>query len=145
MAIRGYTSNDYRFLNSALRSKEPALLLQHEAYIRCVTSGLNQLPHRVGTVFRGANLPQSVVDTYIVRAAKTELHFISTAYANSTSFPGNVQFTIFFKTGKQVDFISLFHHESEILFRPGTKFQILDKKLNAKTNVWEILAKEVEQ
>lgn len=56
VAIKGYTSDDYKMLNNALRSGDEKELKRLDPYIKVAESGLRQLPSFKGTVFRGTNL-----------------------------------------------------------------------------------------
>jgi ADP-ribosyltransferase exoenzyme len=125
-AMIGYTSSDYQILNSALRAKNKTELLRLAPYIDRASGGLSRLPNYVGVVYRGASPPASVVSQYVVGNVVEEAAYMSTSYIKGANFPGNVQYTILSKTGKQIDFLSMFKNEKEILFAPGSRFKVLD-------------------
>jgi hypothetical protein len=125
-AMIGYTSSDYQLLNSALRAKNKAELLRLAPYIERANAGLSQLPNYVGVVYRGASPPASVVSQYVVGNVVEEAAYMSTSYIKGANFPGNVQYAIMSKTGKKIDFLSMFKGEKEILFAPGSRFKVLE-------------------
>lgn len=151
VALRGYTDDvvnpatglrDYQAMNQALRGGDPAQLAQYDAYIRSATSALNQLPPNPGTVFRGANLPPDVLANYRVGETVTERAFTSTSSDPAQSFPGT-QFVINSTSGRNVAGASAIPSESEILFRPGTQFEVLRVDVDAATGVRTIFMNEV--
>ncbi len=151
VALRGYTDDvinpatglrDYQAMNQALRGGDPAQLAQYDAYIRSATSALNQLPPNPGTVFRGANLPPDVLDNYRVGETVTERAFTSTSSDPAQSFPGT-QFVINSTSGRNVAGASAIPSESEILFRPGTQFEVLRVDVDAATGVRTVFMNEV--
>lgn len=152
VALRGYTDDvinpatglrDYQAMNNALRSGDPTQLAQFDAYIRCATSALNQLPPSAGTVFRGTNLPPSVVNNYTPGQIVTERAFTSTSSDAAQSFPGDTQFVINSTNGRRVDGVSAIPSESEVLFPPGTQFEVLDVRVDPATGVRTIFMTEV--
>src|SRR5262249_2021838 len=52
-AMIGYTMEDYKLLNAALRSRDPIKLQALAPYIERARDGLQALPSYQGTVFRG--------------------------------------------------------------------------------------------
>lgn len=143
VAVRGYTSDDYRELNSALRTGDDAELSRLDAYIRSATSGLNQLPAYRGTVFRGTHLSDEVAANYMPGATVTERAFTSTSSELGAEFPGNTKFVIQSETGRDVSGLSEFADEKEILFAPGTQFRVLGVDVDAATGRRTIYMREV--
>jgi hypothetical protein len=127
IGVIGYTGSDYRMLNKALRSKDPGELQRLGPYIRAADQGLAALPNYEGLVYRGADLPPDIIAKYEPGKVVTEDAFTSTSYDSGQKFSGNVVFEILSHTGKQVEFLSQFSHEKEILLRPGTRLLIKDK------------------
>jgi hypothetical protein len=128
VAVRGYTGDEYYSeMNKALRTGDPAELAKYDAHIRVTTSGLNQLPTTAGEFYRGMNIPSGSVDGVVGKyepgQVVTEPHFLSTGNA----FSGNVQYTVQSTTGHDVSFLSHYPHESEVLFPPGSQFQVNSK------------------
>jgi hypothetical protein len=146
IAVIGYTGSDYRMLNKALRSKDPDEMARLGPYIRSADQGLAALPNFEGKVYRGADLPASVIDKYEPGKVVTEDAFTSTSYDAGSKFSGNVVFEIVSRTGKQVEFLSEFSHEKEILLRPGTRLLVTDKFIEVGddgTKTYRILCEEV--
>jgi NAD:arginine ADP-ribosyltransferase len=143
VAVRGYTSDDYRELNTALRTGDTAELSRLDAYIRSATSGLNQLPAYRGTVFRGTNLSDEAAANYVPGATVTERAFTSTSSELGAEFPGNTKFVIQSETGRDVSRLSEFADEEEVLFAPGTQFRVLGVDVDAATGRRTIYMREV--
>ncbi|MBC7797235.1 MAG: hypothetical protein H7Z37_10220 [Pyrinomonadaceae bacterium] len=129
VALQAYTeARGYTSMNGVLR-KDPALTdsqnTQTAILIKGATSALNQLPSYKGTVFTGLTMtPQEIAEF------KPGLVFPDGAFRSSTSdsskaFRGNVLYVIESKKGKAISEISSAPNESEVLFRPNTKFQVL--------------------
>jgi hypothetical protein len=79
-------------------------------------------------VYRGVdNLPPDVLAKYVPGETVTEEAFTSTSYAESGQYTGSVQFRIRSKDGRLVEALSRYDNEKEVLFRPGSKFKVLDK------------------
>jgi hypothetical protein len=135
VAIRGYTSDvpkgssevpDYRQINQALRQQTPAELTRLEPYIKCASSGLNQLPQFIGTVYRGTTLDAAVSATYSKGSTVTERAFTSSSVGLLKEFQGNTTFVISSRHGREISKLSVFPSEGEVLFVPGTRFRVLD-------------------
>ena len=140
-AVRGYTSNDfYGPMNAALRSGDPAELAKWDAHIKVTDAGLAQLPDFAGEVERGTTLPASVLDGIQPGSTTTFNEFLSTS--TNSPFPGNTHFTISSLTGKAVAPLSHMPWENEVLFRPGTTFDVISKVQDA-TGTWHIHLSEV--
>ena len=142
IAIRGYTSEDYWKLNQALRSGDPAAQAKYDTYVVAAAAGLAKMPAFQGTVFRGSKLPPDILANYQVGKTVTEHAFTSTAAAPTAAFDGNAKFVIQSKTGVDVAKLSVYAHEQEVLFRPGTQFKVLDVKFDAATGMTTIYMAE---
>lgn len=143
VAVRGYTGDEfYSQMNSALRSGDPAALAQYDAHIRATTSGLNQLPPTTGEYYRGMQIPSGnvsdVLSKYEPGQVVTEPHFLSTG----EPFPGNVQYVVQSTTGRDVSSLSHYPHESEVLFPPGSRFQV-ESKIEVSPGHWVIKMSDV--
>jgi hypothetical protein len=128
-ALADYTKMGYADLNSALRS-DTVDASQH-ARIEALTKALQKLPPHEGTVVRGTNLPQEVLEQYQPGAVVTENAFVSTsmnpAVAQSSAFVGNVEFRILSSTGRDISSVSMYPSEQEVLFPAGTRFYVLSR------------------
>ena len=78
-------------------------------------------------VYRGTSLPPDVLARYTVGNTITEAGFMSTSYVKGANIGGPVQLTIVSKSGKKIDFLSVYGTEKEVLFAPGTSFKILER------------------
>ena len=142
VALRGYTSNDYDFINKALRSGNPAELAQVENYIKTAASGLNEMPTYEGTVYRGTKLPPDAAAKYQAGETVTEAAFTSSAASNKAAFDGDTLFVINSKTGHDVSMLSVYGHEQEVLFSPGTSFKVLKVEVDPVTGFRTIYMSE---
>ncbi len=147
VAIRGYTSGicaggvpsdadngcpltakkqtpDYAVLNSALRAQAIPALGQYEPYLQCIAAGLSDLTYYVGTVIRNTNVPANVLATYTVGAIVIDHTFMSTSTVDLPEYQGNIKFIIESITGRNVQPLSVFPSEQEILFAPGSRFRV---------------------
>jgi hypothetical protein len=146
IAVIGYTGSDYSMLNRALRTKDADELQRLGPYIRSADQGLAGLPNYEGTVYRGAELPPSIIAKYEPGQTVTEDAFTSTSYDATKKFDGNVVFEIMSKTGKLVEFLSEFSHEKEVLLRPGAKLFVKDKIVEVAddgSKVYRIFCEEI--
>ena len=129
MAVWIYTSNDYTDINNMLRGTPPAddndkARLQTE--IDLAVQGLKKLRVYKGLTMRGdEGWPgcDKIFQKGNIYEAKA---FVSSAVG--AGFPGKYQWTMISKTGRMVAGYSEHPQESEILFLPGTKFKVLDRK-----------------
>ncbi len=134
-ALSDYTGSGYRELNDALRSS--AVDASQQARIEAIERALQQLPPYDGPVVRGTNLPAEVLAQYRPGEYIIEKGFMSTTMnpvvAQSPAFAGNVEFRVLSSTGRDISAVSLFPSEREVLFPPGTRFLVLDKKVDPVT------------
>ena len=148
-AIHHYTDEFYADLNWALRN--PASMDDHfRGFNKALNNGVDKLPNHIGTTYRGATIPESVVMSKykaafdngqgnVVEEAFTSTSTnpnIADSFSNDNLNPGDVKvfFTLNGTTGKDVDLISKYgptftnsaYSESEILFKSGTNFRVTD-------------------
>lgn len=129
LAIRLYTGEDYKTINSALRSKQVSRgVIQY--YVQTLDSALSKLPDYKGVVLRGSNLPVAVEKDYVEGNIVSDLAYMSTS--KTIKYNGKYQFKIHSQSGKYVDAISHNKGEEEVLFARNTKFKIL--KVEAKSD-----------
>jgi hypothetical protein len=149
-AIKVYVEDGFTKMNPALRADpkttpfaaDPGL----KAAIDAATSGLERLPAHQGKVFRGANLKPEIIERY-AQAAKdgkpvTEAAFTSTTVSRSVGEEfGSALFVIDCAAGgksRGKDVSALANPmnagiggvkaEAEILFPPGTRFEVVSVK-----------------
>ncbi|MHB8717494.1 MAG: ADP-ribosyltransferase [Candidatus Dormibacteria bacterium] len=134
VAIRGITRGDYQPLNNALRTGDQAALRQYQSYIQNAQDGLSQLPDYQGTVYRGTDLTDAALQKFI-DAQQSGIAYEDPAFVHATAdasrqygggFNNNVNFVIDSTTGKLVEPVSQWPGEQEVMFQPGTKFNVLD-------------------
>jgi hypothetical protein len=127
-AIFAYTHRAYRFLNKHLRTGEP-IPEDFEPFLGAIGSGLQKVEPFTGTLYRTANLKE-------IRALEMEKGkiiqydaFLSTSFRNplkaNTLYEGLHYFKIGSKSGRPIEELSLFPSEKEVLFSPGTTFEVV--------------------
>ncbi len=140
VAIQDYTTNS-QAISEAIRSGDPSRLAPFAAQIQLITSGLNRLPAHVGPVHRHIYVPASperattlsvtpeqVSDRYQVGDIVTEPGPVSTDVNPHVAQADRVLFEIHSHTGRLIQPLSSKHNEEvEVLFAPGSQFQVVDK------------------
>ena len=133
-----YTGDFFVDINFYLRNggepKEDFL----EKYRKVMNSALDKLESYKGTVYRGSDLSLEVINKY-KKAAETgepytENYYLSTSKDREGVFDRNTMYQIKSKNGKQIEELSLFSEEKEVLFKEETKFKInsvyFDEEMN---------------
>lgn len=151
--ISAYTGSNFPWneINSELREQGRGgnpLSDETRLYVNAAKSGLTKLPDFEGVVVRGVNFRDSealgkYLANYEVGKTVTEHAFVSTGAEKS--FAGNVQFVIESKHGKEITDLSLNSgiDGREVLFQPGTQFEVLAKAHDQDTGKHFIVMKEV--
>lgn len=110
-------------------------------------SGMNKLSMApdivfVGTTFRGMDMAESKVHALFVEGSEfSDAGFMSSSLEKGSAFDGKAQITIKSKTGVKIQDVSVFDNEKEVLFKPGTKFDVA-KKTQDKDGNWHIELEE---
>ncbi|MFE7799426.1 ADP-ribosyltransferase [Nocardia sp. NPDC057440] len=135
-ALTRYTANGYKDLNEALRSGR--LTEEQAARVRQLNEALDKYPNYEGPVVRRTTLPSNALEEYNVGTTVTEAGFTSTSRSTSAAFDGTTEFQIVSKTGKNIEDASQHgpysgRNEQEVLFKPGTKFNVIDKFVDPAT------------
>lgn len=144
VGVRGYTTNDYyKKVNTALRTGDGKTVYQYEPHIKTAVSGLNQMPRYNGETVRKIQLDNkqdlnNVLNKYKPGRTVQEDTFVSTTMGKTNSFPGNVVMHINSRTGHPIANLSKYPTEGEVLFGPGTKFNVNDRWYDQKSNAWHI-------
>ncbi|URA06987.1 morphogenesis protein [Xanthomonas phage Elanor] len=127
-AVRAYTGSTYRALNGALRNGEYSSNTYLQAYVDAAQHGLAKMPKHVGLSSRGMSFSESqlksMLSTYKKGAVVEDAAFVSSSYGDKAAFGGNVYMKINGKTGVNVSQYSQYQGEREVLFMPGTRFQV---------------------
>lgn len=125
--IGDYTDLGFEDMNEALfdLSKMTPAVQQR---IAAVVWELDLLPDYVGRVLRGESLESGDrwLDGYQIGATVTRPGFTSASITHP--FEGNVQHVIESVGGKNVSSVSSHPYENEVLFAPGTQFEVLDRR-----------------
>ncbi|MGH4014309.1 MAG: ADP-ribosyltransferase domain-containing protein [Pseudonocardiaceae bacterium] len=149
VALRGYTRDEfYGPMNSALRHGDAAALQHLDPLVRGTTSALNQLPEYSGTVFRGIRTDPvgaaEIAARYNPGDVVPEHAFTGTSADVTKSFDGPIEMVIDSKTGRDITDISRYGTlEREVLFAPGTRFEVLDRAFDDASQKWRIILREV--
>ena len=133
-----YTRDFFVDINFYLRNGGEPKEEFFEKYGKVMNSALDKLESYKGTVYRGSDLSLEVINKY-KKAAETgepytENHYLSTSKDREKSFDRNTKYKILSKNGKQIEELSLFSEEKEVLFKEETKFKInsvyFDEEMN---------------
>ncbi|MGE0174680.1 MAG: ADP-ribosyltransferase domain-containing protein [Oligoflexales bacterium] len=142
-AINMYTSAWYRDVNNALKSK----VNKFSDFVSVTVSGMRKLERFKGTVYRAATHRPETIEKYLTafknKEAIQELGFLSTTYDKKQMFPGNMEFIIESVSGVKVEKLALKRTEKEVLFAPGTWFEILD--IEQRETKWIVKMRELIQ
>ena len=133
-----YTGDFFVDINYYLRNGGEPKEEFFEKYRKVMNSALDKLESYKGDVYRGADLPSETINKY-KKAAETgepytENYYLSTSKGEKKAFERNTIYEIKSKSGKQIEELSYFSYEKEVLFREGTQFKInavyFDEKIN---------------
>jgi len=149
-AIYRYTTDDgYQEMNGYLRnpssySPQDAARIQRD--IDDAVAGMDKLPQYSGKTYRGTDMPHAVLDTWQPGAiVKDEAFWSTTTDADvGLRFRNGGEFFVTITDGTGVDIQALSHYgdEAEILVRPGTSYEVLTRDWNP-SGYWDLTAREV--
>ncbi|WP_405133488.1 YwqJ-related putative deaminase [Nocardia sp. NBC_01388] len=125
-ALHRYTDPDadvYSDLNNRLRNGLELSPEQHRL-VSDMVSGLEKMPTYDGTVWRGTHLSKEEIARYIEGETVPESSFTSTSRDPRRIFTSNVEFIIHSETGRDISALSARPGEKEVLFKPGTNFEV---------------------
>lgn len=127
-SVERYSVDFYTDINFYLRNGGEPKEEFFERYRKVMNSGLDKLESYNGTVYRGSDLSPKVINQY-KKAAETgepytENYYLSTSKYRDTAFERNTIYEIKSKNGKQIEELSYFSQEKEVLFKEGTQFRI---------------------
>jgi hypothetical protein len=122
VAIAYYTASGYQSLNAALRSGD---LGKFKPIADALNSALSKLPSYSGTVYRGCMLTSELCEIHQPGAVIQYSGFTSTASEKGRAWDG-AQFEIRGKRGVNIDLISSWPGEREVLFPSGSFFRVLE-------------------
>ncbi|UVK82194.1 ADP-ribosyltransferase [Pseudomonas sichuanensis] len=131
-AIYRYTRTAYLSVNAALRKNDltDPSYLNCQALIEAISSGLANLDNFIWTEGQGLFRSMSYFDgfdsVYRVGQRTRELAFTSTTKDASATVPGSgIRFYMSSHTGKEIELISDFPEEQEVLFDCGMQHMIM--------------------
>ncbi len=150
-----YLGNDgYRQMNDALRTGTDWREWDEE--IVGAAAALGRLPAGSRTVYRGAVLPAEVLGRYVKGAVVSEAGFTSAAEKRSVAnifakTQGDIEKipTVFIiennGAGRSVGLVaqSQYYAEGEVVFPPGTRFEVLGRRTTRKTGQVTIRLRQV--
>ncbi|BBA35518.1 PAAR motif-containing protein [Methylocaldum marinum] len=129
LAIRAYTSGLYKQINPALRSGNPGewRVLADEA-----ATGMKKMADS-GYGFQGITrrdvtlTDEEIAELFPDNGIHVDNGFMSSTTKSAGVFEGNTVISVYSKTGVVIQDVSEVPWESEVLFRPGTSFNVLGK------------------
>jgi hypothetical protein len=142
VALADYTGDGFTYLNGVLRGGSDAEKALIQPRVDAISTVLSKLPRYEGTLFRGTNLPVSVIERYVPGAVIEHPAFTSTSLRVLDEFKGNTQFIIDSVNGRQIGALSNFPNESEVLLDAGTKFKVLGRYYDEAASEWKIFLRE---
>jgi hypothetical protein len=125
VAVRGYITDDFAMIDSALRLLDRDKLEELDPYIRLATYGLFQLPSYRGVVYRGTMLSEATAACYVPGTVVFEHAFVSATADPARRFPGNTTFVIASINGRDVSLVATNPEERDVVFFTGTRFKVL--------------------
>jgi hypothetical protein len=122
--------DDYAAMGSSLNLgiREGITTPAQQGRIDRINEALEKFPVHEGQVTRRTSLPDDVLAQYVPGERVTEKAFTSTS-TDPNRFSGPVEFQIVSKTGRDIhEYVpSVYTSESEVLFKSGTKFDVVDR------------------
>jgi hypothetical protein len=157
LGIHDYTTTEgYRTMNNFLRDGEVQTGTTREALesrVQRTVDGLSKLPRHEGVTMRGTDLPEDVLKQWEPGATIGDRAFMSTSVdpevAERFAQGKNAFLRIEGRSGVDIDPLSEYGassygpSEAEILFKPGTEFEVLRKEWNPDLRRWEFDLREV--
>jgi hypothetical protein len=148
VALFDYSNFDFAIINQALRNPMgySDLIPKLEPEIKTLIAGLSRLPDFQGIVFRGTEFPADILEQHQIGKAVTYAAFTSTSKSSDIIehyFKNRVWIQIRSKHGKSVSELSHNDWEEEVLFLPGTRFLVRDRRLRAD-GVTELELEEID-
>ena len=138
-----YTTHHYHKINGELRGPAEEMSRYTLAARDNINDFLDVLPKHKGTTFRGTHVPTSVIEEAIQKGVYRDDAFFSTStrehialYHRDKSDPATGYSKVFFEVegngGSHILPFSQAEAESEVLFRTGTDFDIVDHSYDPK-------------
>lgn len=128
--IIAYSGSHYVALNSHLR--EGKMSKTQWAFTQSLNAGLDKLPKHTETTYRKATLNANQLALYEPGMIIEERGFMSTS-KNQGTWSGDTQFIVHGKSGRDIQKLSSHPSEAEVLFKSGTRFEVVSKSGNTIT------------
>jgi hypothetical protein len=150
LALAAYTvPKGYLALNRALRGEiadglDRAAFGRWETALRAALAGL---PKAEGTVWRGIDATPDLLNRFsaLRPGAVVEFRaFTSTAASEASALGGEVLLELRGRSGRSIAPFSFMPKETEVLFRPGTQFRVVDSR-SGERNGYEALIMVLEE
>lgn len=149
LAAYDYSTSNYRNINGWLRDSSHPVSPQIPKTVDNLNSLLDKLPSHEGTVYRGTQVPTETLEQALRSGVYSDPAFLSSSTDGGVarSFmqsgypdPGStkVLFEIDGHSGSSIQRMSQIQHEAEVLFKSGTKFDILDYRIDPYTGYYFI-------
>ena len=148
--LAAYTNTLHRELNIALRTG--TVTVQQKLVASKLDKALDKMPKYQGVTYRDVRIPKKELkaffDSYQIGSIIEEKQFTSTSKTDSLKdFKGNVRFIIRGKNGRDIEKISMFPNEREVLFQSRKRFivkKVHKRFLFSLKNVTTIELMEIE-
>lgn len=151
--VYDYTASSFGPINRALwnsKKKVDAIPIPEEValQIEVLNDALaTAVPYTAGPVRRRSTLPKEVLDEHQVGEIVTYDAFTSTS--KDPAWPENQSSHVFViypgKKAANVQSVSTFPHEQEVLFQAGTRFKVLSRTPRGTTETFEFVMAEVDE
>ncbi len=125
--IIAYSGSHYVSVNDQLRKGQ--MTKQQYAFMKSLNAGLDKLPAHTETTYRKATLPSDLLALYQPGHIIEERGFTSTS-KNQGPWSGDTNFTIHGKSGRDIQKLSSHPSEAEVLFKSGSRFEIISRNGN---------------
>lgn len=149
-AIRVYSLHEYIWINRKLAMRT-SLNESERSFIKTLTSGISKLEKYNGICSRGGRIDLRQYSSYheskkIDHPVTKQTFFSASKDINiAYNFLDNVIYEITSVNGRMIDGLGVFNDEREIVFLPGTQFEIKDiseVELNKRIRFTRICMKE---
>lgn len=127
VAIQCYTARAYRDLNKALWSQSKQRVDEVAGFREVLESAIDKMPLFRGEVARALTIPEEWMIDYEVGATLT-FHGFTSCSEGGPIAGGPHLFLIQSRTGRNIAAYSTNWYEREVLFAPGRKFKITERK-----------------
>jgi ADP-ribosyltransferase exoenzyme len=146
LGVHGYTTNLYEEINPALRAGNPG---EWQPLVDKAVTGMDKMAANgfahEGPAMRITQLSnEQIAQLFPDNGIHQDMAFMSSSSKMQGVFSGNTRIEILSQSsGVKVDSLSAFSRESEVLFRPGTEFNVVTKTYDPVTNGWHVKLTEL--